>query len=286
VEVIKQVPTEGIPDWCQEPVIAASAITGEVPRLSHTFEILHKEQWPLQDFFPTAKELVEIYPRKAEMKMMRLLRVARVALFALTVLGLAYFTFGTMEMMNRLAWKFQPSQATAVQARLAGLNTERQKIDHWSNLLQDRSKTWVAMESFARMFPENSGTLVKNYNHTVKTNQAPGQTKVGFVREWKIIGYAREEALAYLGTLNTTKGVSAHFAEIARETGNQSYDTTASTRSIQVNIRTQENSAFRRTPGMAINDMDENSYPYTFDLTISQRFEGTDPMALLVPKAP
>jgi len=31
---------------------------------------------------------------------------------------------------------------------------------------------------------------------------------------------------------------------------------------------------------------DESSYPFTFDLTSTQRFEATDPMALNVPKAP
>ncbi len=31
---------------------------------------------------------------------------------------------------------------------------------------------------------------------------------------------------------------------------------------------------------------DESTYPFTFDLTITQRFEATDPLALAVPKAP
>ena len=33
-------------------------------------------------------------------------------------------------------------------------------------------------------------------------------------------------------------------------------------------------------------DSDESTYPFTFDLTITQRFEATDSMAINVTKAP
>ena len=73
------------------------------------------------------------------------------------------------------------------------------------------------MESLSRMFPENGGMLVKTYSHSSKPDSTPGQAKVGFVKEWKITGYARDEALDYLNTLNTREGINAHFSEIARD---------------------------------------------------------------------
>jgi hypothetical protein len=53
-----------------------------------------------------------------------------------------------------------------------------------------------------------------------------------------------------------------------------------------VNVRTQENNSFKPTPPEEYSVSDESTYPFTFDLTITQRFEATDPMAITVPKAP
>jgi hypothetical protein len=49
-------------------------------------------------------------------------------------------------------------------------------------------------------------------------------------------------------------------------------------------VRTQENSGFKPTPPEETSATDETSYPFTFDLTITQRFEATDPLAINVPK--
>jgi hypothetical protein len=128
--------------------------------------------------------------------------------------------------------------------------------------------------------------LVKTYSHSSKPESAPGKAKVGFVKEWKITGFARDEALDHLNTLNTREGITEHFAEVARITGNESYDPNAGNRSIAVNVRTQENNSFKPTPPEESSVEDESTYPFTFDLTITQRFEATDPMAITVPKAP
>jgi hypothetical protein len=220
------------------------------------------------------------------MNLLRLLRLARVALVAITILFIAYFTFGVIDLIRRPEWAFDPTQADAIKSRLSMLTSERQKADHWNNLLEDRSKAWAAMEALSRMFPENGGMLVKNYNHSSKPDSTPGQARIGFVKEWKITGYARDEALEYLNTLNTREGINAHFSEVARITGNGAYSPTTGNRNISVNVRTQENTGFKPLPPEETIMSDESSYPFTFDLTITQRFEATDPMALNVPKAP
>lgn len=278
---------DGLPEWAPELVFATTpppASAATTP--SHTFTVLREEKWALQDFLPTPKEIIEIYPNRSEMKLLRVLRLARVGLVAIAILSLAYISFGVIDLVRRPEWSFDPVQSGVMQTHLSKLDGERRKLDHWNNLLEDRSKAWVSMESLARMFAENGGMLVKSYSHTAKPDNTPGQAKVGFVKEWKITGFARDEALEYLNNLNTREGINAHFGEIARITGNASYSPTTGNRNITVNVRTQENNTFKPAPPEETSVADETTYPFTFDMTITQRFEATDPMAITVPKAP
>lgn len=287
VESLQLPAADGIPAWCPEPSICAIPTdASDSATTSHTFSILRDDKWALQDFLPTPREIVEVYPNRSEMRMLRVLRLSRVAVFSITVLFLGYFTLGAVDLLRRREWAFNPAEAEAVKARLAKLTSERQKVEHWSNMLQDRSKAWAAMESLSRMFPENGGMLVKTYSHSAKPDHSPGQAKVGFVKEWKITGYARDEALDYLNTLNTREGMSTHFEGVSRATANPSFDPNTGNRSLTVNVRTQENSGFKPVPPEESIANDETSYPFTFDLTITQRFEATDPLAINVPKAP
>ena len=282
------IPTaEPIPAWSPEPFLCAKpAAASETVPASQTLSMLRDEKWAFQDFLPRPREIVEIYPDRSEMRLLRVLRLARVAVFAITVLSLGYLAMGIVELIRRPEWAFNTIEADAIKSRLAKLTSERQKVEHWDNLLADRSKAWIAMEALARMFPENGGMLVKTYSHFSKPESAPGKAKVGFVKEWKITGFARDEALDYLNTLNTREGINAHFAEVSRITGNESYNPGTGNRGIAVNVRTQENNSFKPTPPESSSVADESTYPFTFDLTITQRFEATDPLAITVPKAP
>ncbi|MGL5019034.1 MAG: hypothetical protein ACRDBP_12935, partial [Luteolibacter sp.] len=287
IEVIKQKLVEGIPSWCPEPFIASLPLAGISPTVtSHTFSILGEEKWALQNFLPTPKEVIEVFPSRSEMRLLTVLRLARVAVFAIAIMCVAYFVFGVGGLIRREEWSFDPSQADVTKGRLGKLNIERQKVDHWNNLLDDRSKAWVNMEAFSRMFPETGGMLVNTYTHSAKPENAPGQAKVGLIKEWKIAGYARDEALDYLNTINTREGISAHFSEIARITGNSSFNPNIGNRNLVVNVRTQENSSFKPVPFEEAAITDTSTYPFTFDLTITQRFEATDPLAVTVSKAP
>lgn len=286
IELLHCPTPDGLPEWCPEPAIAAITPTTPPSATSHTFTVLGEDRWALQDFLPTPKDIVEIFPSRSEMRLLSMLRLARVALVAITILSLAYAVMGMIDLVRRPGWSFEPSQTDVIKIRLAKLIAERQKTEHWNNLLEDRSKAWTAMEALARLFPENGGMLLKSYSHSARPDMAPGQAKVGFIKEWKITGYARDEALEVLNTLNTREGIAAHFSEIARITGNTSYLPNVGNRSITVNVRTQENSTFKPVPIEDSNTSDDSTYPFTFDLTIAQRFEATDPIALNVPKAP
>ena len=276
---------DGVPAWCPEPVIAATPPPkGEAAR-SLTFGMLRDEKWALQDFLPTPREVSEIYPTRAEMQLLRGLRLARLGMSVLGVLVLAWFALGMVDIVRSDAWTFNPDQANIIKSRLNNLTTERQKSEHWDNLLDDRSKAWTSMELLSRLFPEHCGVLVKSFAHTVRAETAPGQAKIGFVKEWKITGFARDEAVDRLNTLNTQEGITLQFSEIARVTGNPAFNPAARTRSLAVNVRTQENNTFKPLPVEETFEADEASYPFNFDLTSTQRFEGTDPLAVNVSKA-
>src|SRR5690606_35894709 len=238
-----------------------------------------------QDFLPTPRELAEIYPSRAEMRMLRAARMAKVGLFVIAVLGLAYHAFGIADLMRRPEWAFNPDESTLIRQRLVFLNNEKQKGEHWDNLLDDRSKAWASMEFLARLFPEQSGLLVKNFSHSVRPDSSPGQAKVGFVKEWKITGYARDEALETLNQFNTREGITARFTQVAKATGNAAYRMDTGNRIVVSNVRTQENTSFKALPPDSSGDWDPDTYPFTFDLTITQRFESTDPMAVNVAAA-
>jgi hypothetical protein len=287
VEVISPKAVDGIPSWCPEPLIATLPAASAAPSItSHTFTVLVEEKWALQDFLPTPREVVEIFPSRSEMRLLRMVRLAQVAVFAIAVLCIAYFAFSMVDLVRRPEWSFDPTQAEVTKGRLGKLGVERKKADHWNNLLEDRSKAWVSMESLSRMCPENGGILVKSYTHSTKPDSTPGKATVGFIKEWKITGHARDEALDYLNTLNTREGISAHFSEIFRLTGNSAYNPGVGNRTLVVNVRTQENSGFKPVPPESAIVTDESTYPFTFDLVITQRFEATDPMAVNVSKAP
>jgi len=275
-----------VPAWAPEAILSLEPVPEETEGLSHTFGVLRTEKWFLQDFLPAVKETIELFPTKNEMRLLRFLKLGRVAVFALAVLGLAWLAFGVFTVIRRPEWAFNESESKAVQQRLVNLTQERQRVDHWNNLLEDRSKAWSTMEAFARLFPAKSGLLLKTFSHTVSPDSAPGQTKVGFVKEWTISGMARDEALEYLNALNTREGISGHFSEISKVTGNLAFDPAPTTRTIVVNVKTQENSTFKQMPLEEIVDSDDATYPFTFNLTITQRFESTDPLAISASKAP
>jgi hypothetical protein len=275
-----------LPGWCLEPWLSVAPPPAAESARSTSFVMLRDEKWAFQDFLDIPRETAELYPSRAEMRMLKAARLARVALVLLSLAGIGWLGFGLLQVIRQPEWAFNPAEAQTIQMRMASLNLERSRAEHWHNLLADRSKAWIAMESLARMFPENSGVKIRTYQHNVKPETTQGQATAGFVREWRITGLARDEALERLNQLNTREGIAAHFDDIARITGNVSYEADSGTRSIVVNVRTMENSGFRGVTAEDYAAGADNTYPFTFDLVISQRFESSDPLALKVAAAP
>jgi hypothetical protein len=271
-----------------EPLVTAGLATAtETPIANaHTFTVFRTDGWATQDFLPMAREAGELYPNRGEMKLLRVAKHARLGFAAVALLSLGWFAVGMIGMVRQPEWAFNAESAQAGKQRLAMVSAERTRIDHWDNLLADRSKAWASMELLTVLFPENGGFLVKNFTHSVRTVTTPGQAMAGFVKEWKITGLAREEALERLSILNTRDGISAVFNEVADATGNDAFRTTLGNRTLVVNVRTLENSGYKPGPVEELSILDEGTYPFSYDLTITQRFESSDPMALKASAAP
>ncbi len=268
--------------------VAVAASPPETPLArSHTFVILREEGWAAQDFLPVPKEQAEIYPTAGEMRLLRSARYARLGLAAVASLALVWIGLQLIGMVRQPEWAFKLEDSKALAGRMAMMNAQKAKSEHWDNLLHDRSKAWANMELLARLFPAGGNVMAKSFQHSAKTETAQAKTRAGFVKEWKISGLARDEALERLANLNTREGIDAVFEEVHRVTGNTAFQTNLSSRSIVVNIRTLENNQFKPLTVIdEFSDGDETTYPYTFDLTITQRFESADPMAVLAAKAP
>ncbi len=271
-----------------EPLITTTLTTPpETPLANaHTFTVFRTDGWATQDFLPVPREAAELYPNGSEMKLLRMAKYARLGFAAAAMLSLGWLAFGMVGMIRQPEWAFNAESAQVGKQRLAMVTSERSRIEHWDNLLADRSKAWCSMELLSILFPEKGGFLAKSFNHSVRTETTPGQAMAGFVKEWKITGLAREEALERLAALNTREGVSAVFNEVAEATGNDAFRTNMGSRTLVVNIRTLENPGYKPGPVEDLSILDEGTYPFSFDLTITQRFESSDPMALKAAAAP
>jgi hypothetical protein len=279
--------TVALPEYCAEPTIALSSLAPHKDEsLSHTFSTLGSEGWALQGFLPMSEEQSAVYPEQSEMRLLKIIRRSRVLLVLAALAILGYLANDIYKVIRQPEWLFDDSQANISKIQVAKLTEEQQRIYHWNNLLEDRSKGWIAMELLAQLATENRGLLIRTFSHNAKPDNASGQSRVGLIREWKMSGLARDESLQFLNQLNTREGVDEFFTRISESTENGSYRPSHGNRSITINLRTLENSSFKLESLQQALITDESSYPFTFDLTITQRFESTDPMALNVTSAP
>jgi hypothetical protein len=285
IEQVRMPSPVEVPDWCAEPVLAV-APQPDGGYFSRSFEMLRGENWAFQDFLPPVKDWIETYPTQGEMKLLKSLRLARIGMAGLGILGVGWASYGVLNIMRQPEWAFNPADATFIKGRLSRLNAENAEIERFENLLEDRSKAWSSMELLSILFPEDTGIRVLEYNHSVRPDTTPGLAQVGFVKSWHIKGLARREGTDLLQSLNTRDGIMECFVEMVRLTGDTSYDPSIGNRSLTPNLRTQENRSFKQRPAEEISDLDDSTYPLGFDLTITQRFESTDPLALEANMAP
>jgi hypothetical protein len=276
-----------LPLWAPEPVLAVADTTMEdTESKSLTFGVLRSERWFLQDFLSPSSHAQALFPSRNEIRMLRYFNMAKRAIFSLVALLVLFMVLDIYGVISRPEWAFKEDEGKSVQQRMTVLAQEKKRLEHWNILLDDRAKAWSTMEMLGQLFSDKSGILLRTFVHATRADNAPKQVKVGFVKEWKMTGFVRNEALDYLNGINSRDGITVKFAEIAKHTGDSSFDPVPPTRSLVVNLRIRENANFKQRPIEDIYDTDTSTYQNTFDLIITQRFESNDIMAIPKAKAP
>lgn len=277
-----------LPLWAPEPILCVSEnpASGSSEVANQTFGIVRKEGWFLQDFLSLSAHDQALLPSRNEIRLLRYLKITQRVMYAALLVLLVSMGLEVFGIIKKPEWKFNDTEAAVVQQKMKTLGAEKTQLEHWNMLLDDRAKGWATMEMAARLFPEKSGTMLKSFNLSLRTEPAPKQTKLGFVKEWKISGSARTESLDVINLLNSPEGIAAKFLELSKITGDTSFDPTPTTRSLMVSMKIQENPKFVARPVEDLVDSDPTTYSYNFELTITQRFEATDQLALPKNKAP
>lgn len=248
---------------------------------NETYSTLYDEGWALQDFLPPTPEEANLFPNRQAMRLVRASRPFH-AVCALSILALGtWIGFGFFNVLQRPEWSHDAEDSKKMNQKKTALVQEGNQLARWDMLLQDRSKAWANMELVSRLFPENSGILLRSFDHSVALETVAGKASAGLIKNWTMTGFAKADSQARLTDLNTRDGIAKVFREVATTTGNSAYAPDTTTRTLVVSISTVENRRFK-APAGAENPSDEASYPLSFTLNLSQRFEANDPLALPV----
>ena len=265
-----------VPDLRPEMLVAVPQYASS--EVSPGFKQLYGERWALQDFFPVPEETTSLYPTQTDMRLLRFGRVL-LALLAFSLVGvIGYGIFAFVKMVSNPAYRHNPESTAKMNDRMVEAGKNIAEFQHWDNLLQERSKGWLAMELLVRLFPEDSGIMVTKYTHNVRLDAVVKDNKAGFNREWSISGFANNAALPLLANLNSREGMNAIFKDMKLATGNEGFNTEVPGRNLVVSLERAKNSLYAPAPGMPKSD--KRVYPYSFELKISQSFGSADPMAI------
>lgn len=250
---------------------------------SHTFTTLREDGWATQDFLPTPPATAEQFPSRLEMKMLLGARFLRLGLAAALIGMLAWSGLSVFGMLRSEEWSFDQNQAASANAQLQALTLEKRRLEHWDNLLADRSKAWTSLELLARLFP-GSEVQVEKFSHRAEPERAAAaaqSTRAAFVKSWTIQGLASEEARPMLEGFNSRDGIASVFRSVHEATGNEAFDVAGDTRSLLATAKLDRNPRYARGTSEG-----KDAFPYRFTLSITQRFESTDPLALDTAQTP
>ena len=248
---------------------------------SETFRGMAEQKWANQNFLPVGREETELYPSRAEMKMLRYgaiaLRLGAVAL----VFFLGWTGIRTFRIINDEAWHRTGEVSREGNKILA---SEIRRYEQWSSLLADRSKAWVSMELVNQLFPDPESVILSEASHRVRPElvQEKKAKSAGVVKEWTVSGVSNTEALNHLTVISTTEGMGKVFEGICKHTGNESFRTDLPSRTLLVNLLTSENKRFKPLGGTK----PEERFAHNFRLTITQRITAEDPIAIPITSAP
>ncbi|MDB6078361.1 MAG: hypothetical protein JWO82_2108, partial [Akkermansiaceae bacterium] len=178
---------------------------------SRTFTTFRDDGWVTQDFLSSSAEASEVYPTRAEMRLLRTTKIFRTILFLGASFSLIYFGKDIVKMVGQPEWSYKEQEGLNLKQRQMMLGMEKNRIEFWDNLLDDRSRAWSAMELLPRLVKDPKEIAIRSFGYTAAPSNLSGQAKLGLVKEWKISGLTRPQELEKL----TRENVTAIFNEIA-----------------------------------------------------------------------
>jgi hypothetical protein len=243
---------------------------------TETFGPNLKENYHLQNFLEVPAAERDAFPGAIDMKLLRigrlLTRTGLAACLLLTLFAAAIIFRQTTSVQWKSA-KVGKAQAATVAKRL-------REVRGKEKLLADRSKGWVAMEVFSRLFPHDGSVRFGDASYQVSTTdskETSGAT-AGLVRSWTVQGFAKEGVIDQLVKLNSIEGMTEVFEEVEAATASGSLDLSQKTRNLLVDMKFSENKGFE--PGARRGAI--ASFQNQFTLDIKQRIEKGDPLAIPV----
>lgn len=242
---------------------------------TETFGSQIGDGYHLQNFLEVSKQERDAMPGAVDMKLLRIGRViTRVGLAACLLFAIS-IAFSVFTKMRSDEWK----SAKGNQVLAANAAKELRAVRGKEQLLADRSKGWIAMEVLARLFPLDGSFQFNDAKYTVTPILAEtGATSVGFTRIWTVNGLARENTTEALMKRNSTEGMGTVFEKAAAATGSSSLGLSEKTRNLLVDLNFSDNEKY----DPAVSNTRTESFAFKFSLTIKQRIEGGDPLAIPV----
>ncbi len=267
-------------------LLEAARLENGVLSRAQTFRALWDEWLKKCNFFDTQK-LDEVYPTLRDLQ---LLRASSIVIY-LVVLGLvgttAYGFYSLYEAMNHPSWSLSPMEVRRTEAMQMKLLEERKQIEVTGRLLQPRSRGWAAMEFLLQLFPEDSGVRVEAYSYNLEASRpvvSPANTALGgvtgMVRSWNIKGVANGTLLQLLNSLNSQKGLNELFNRVAKITGDPSYQPHPLRQLTATNHQGRNPKYNASAAATEIASAPAQSYPYTFEVTVTQTINDKDSLAL------
>ena len=240
---------------------------------NETFSALRDEAWYLQDFLSAEQNEIDMYPDRADMKILKFGRRIKkmIAVLFMGIFLYAGYTISTKVKSD--VWSHQPADD---KAEKNVLTNELKRYQHWNNLLMDRSKAWVCLELVARMIPVDGSVILKTVKHDVQLKKESNSSQSGFSKGWVITGFASELGIEHLEKHCTSDGINKLFLDVALSTENAVYLPEAGHRDITVSLVPRSNPSFNKFNSQNAG----NSFERVFTLTISQNVTADDEMAL------
>lgn len=276
VDPDKLLHAHGLPTGCPLECIAITQdIDTEVYPLAEneTFSALRNEAWYIQDFLSAEQDEIDMYPDRADMKILKFgRRIKKIA----AVLFMGILLYGGYNISTKVKSDVWSHQQKDDKAETSGLTNELKRYEHWDNLLMDRSKAWVCLELVARMIPADGSVMLKTVKHTVQTKKDGKNSQSGFTKDWLITGFASELGIEHLEKHCTSDGINKLFQDVALSTENAAYLPSAGHRDITVSLAPRFNPSYNKFNTQNIG----NGFERVFTLNISQNVTSDDEMAL------